>query len=140
MIELVVEADNQRLAFPQGGRSKIAGGAQHQFLERRLVRLFFFQVDMDQPLPLGDVQIAGRARQCQGVFGLQRILPRIELFDGVDVCLRKKLLRPTARRSAGAMVAPVDLGHAQSSLNSCRPPSSAAVDGPGSASTNGAAD
>jgi len=49
--------------------------------------------------------------QLQGFVFLELGLLGVDLFGRFDADIRKKLLRLSARRSARAMVAPIDFGH-----------------------------
>ena len=60
-------------------------------------------------MSLGDEQFACIADELEGITLRQGVLFRIDLFVDGDFVIRKKLLRPLARRSAGAVIAPVDV-------------------------------
>ena len=49
------------------------------------------------------------ARQGQRVICFERLLPRIDLFDGLDFRVSKKLLRLSTSLSATPVIAPIDL-------------------------------
>jgi len=103
--EFFVEADQDHLAPPNGGRPQIAGWAQHR-IEERLVRLtrglerahFLSLGDEHRGSPLGDFRCVSSPQLAAGENG----------FLCVDAICVQELGRSRTRSSALAGVEPVD--------------------------------
>jgi hypothetical protein len=63
---------------------------------------------MDHLLALRRVHFVDTLDQSQGIFALQCGLFGVDFFSGLNVCLRKKLLRFSTALSPRPMIAPVD--------------------------------
>lgn len=71
---------------------------------------------MDELLSLPYVKIFHPVQQSERVIAFVTDFSSVDFLDRVDTVVRKKLLRFFARRSAGAVVAPVNLRHLLSLL------------------------
>ena len=110
-VRRLVEADDERPARAERGRAQIAGGPQEQLGEPFRRRLLLFQIHAHDPVAPASVEFARRAGQRKGLLLPQGRLPRVQDLRYRNFMFRKKLLRPAAGRSAGAVVEPLYLGH-----------------------------
>jgi hypothetical protein len=104
LIRVVVEPDDERLTLAQRRSPQVAGRAEHQFAERFGVWFILLQIQVNDFLTFGDVNVVDRLRQLQRLRSLQRDLLGIHYFFGLMAGCRKKLLRFSTAGSAGAMV------------------------------------
>lgn len=105
---ICVEPDEQCFADTHCGSPQVSGRAQHQGRQRVTVRLVLLQVHLSDFLTLGDDQCLDTLQQRQGVVSTVTLLASIDFRSDRDGAGRKKLLRARTRRSAPAVIAPVD--------------------------------
>lgn len=105
------KADDNGLAFDQGGSPEITGWPQHQLGDLLVLQSLFLQVDFDDFLAFSRKQLASRPEQLFGFLELMRFLLGVDFGFCLYFVLCKKLLRFSTGFSARAMIAPVDFRH-----------------------------
>src|SRR5688500_14738316 len=99
-VRLLMEADDQGLAFAESRGSQIAARADDQLCERRVVRSVLLHIEVNDVLALGGVNVIRLSSQRQRLICVDCRFLGVLLFFHSDVGVRKKLLRLSASRSA----------------------------------------
>ena len=108
-VDLIVESNQHRFADLHRRCAKIACRTEHYRSKRVVIRTVFLKINTRDLLALGDQQRGHPFQQGQRLGITVSRFASIDLFAGVYVAGRKKLLRTSAGRSALAVVTPVDL-------------------------------
>lgn len=106
-----METDDERVALAERWCPQVPGRTEQQLGKFVVVEVFPGEIDLDNFLALGDVEVTDTVKQFEGVLAPLTLLRGVELFSGLDCRVRKILLRLPAARSARAVVHPVDSCH-----------------------------
>ena len=108
---LFIETNDQLFSDAQDRCPQRSGSAQHHLRQFIIAGPVFLQVEVQQLLPLADVQLVYSAQECERFVAFVLRFASVDFLNGLDTVLRKKLLRLSAGRSARAVIAPVNLWH-----------------------------
>lgn len=106
----LVEANDQLFPDAQYRSAECSRPAKNHSSNFVLV-VVFLQIEMDELLSFANIKILHPVQQFERVAAFVADFSSVDFLDRVDTVVRKKLLRFFARRSAGAVVAPINLWH-----------------------------
>lgn len=105
-----VEADNQLLPDAQHRCAERSRPTEYQSRDFVFV-VVFLQIKVDEFPASPHIKFIHPVQQFERVIAFVTDFSSVDFLDRVDTVIRKKLLRFFAGRSAGAVVAPVNLRH-----------------------------
>ena len=111
LVRVFVEADDQLAPLSKRRRPKIASRPEQEPEQLGARRLLALQVEVDDLLPLGDVELVHLLQGRKRGIPLDRGFLRIGLRGDGNLVFRKEPLRLGAGGSALAVIAPVDGAH-----------------------------
>lgn len=111
LVRLFVKSHHERLALSQSRCSQVTGRPKQKLQERLLVRFVALKIQVSDLLALGGVNLIHLLRESQCFFLFECCCPRVDLFNGFDPGVRKKLLRFSTGFSAATVITPVQRCH-----------------------------
>ena len=106
-----METDEQGSAAPHRRSTQVAGGSEQVLDESRLIGRVLLHVPLHYFGATRRDHEIGIACQGQRVVAAAPVTSRVGLLTDRDFLIRKKLLRPSAGLSTGAVVVPIDFPH-----------------------------